>query len=231
MKNIKVGSGITEYEITRFDTPRENDEALKNAIRDLSAKWDQAGNAFELIISTDEQWAQAIAAGTVQTLKKADASAEIKRLAERMLRYINLARTDIQKGNAADAARWARMAGYISAQIDIKLEWEEKALSGERLSKTNSIKGKKGRESQQGGAEFGKALNVIYSRLAERKDALGDYELPGELWGRFYAELDEAHMNPNEYEKAGEKLYSLTGGKKITFEAFRKKLQRLRKQP
>lgn len=59
--------------------------------------------------------------------------------------------------------------------------------------------------------------------LSKRKDGLGDPLDPSELWPLLYAELDDAGLDPREDGDC----YRYDGGE-VTFEAFRKAIQRAR---
>ncbi len=218
VKRVKIGTGITAMDGVRYDMRDANDvRAFKDSMHARAANFNRVENGFERVIENDERWAKAVIEGKGETLPG------VEDLARQMLRYITIARADIRNGNAADAARWALKIGYLSAQVDIKLEWEKPALSGKRLSETNADKGRRGAKARWEG-EARDELAGIVTKLAMRCDEL-DYEDPIALWPRLYAEMDDAHLNPK--ESGGDK-YIFGDNEEITYEAFRKRIQRAR---
>lgn len=74
----------------------------------------------------------------------------------------------------------------------------------------------------------GKRAHVAAAEsLSKQMDQLGDPLEPGDLWPLLYAELDDAGLDPRE---DGDNCYRYDGGV-VTFEAFRKTIQRARQKP
>lgn len=91
-------------------------------------------------------------------------------------------------------------------------------------SATRSKQGKLGAEKTWAGK---RPLSEIVEALAKRKDCLGGPLEPSELWPMLYGNLDDAGLQPHECGKS----YKYDGGKEVTFEAFRKAIQRARQKP
>ena len=98
------------------------------------------------------------------------------------------------------------------------------SLSGEiEFSLSQGRKGTAGAEARwryQGG------IKQIIERLAVKRDALGDFLDPSELWTDFYSALEESHLNP--VEKANPRCYVWDDTNNIKYSAFRRRIQRIR---
>lgn len=68
------------------------------------------------------------------------------------------------------------------------------------------------------------ALASIINDLATRTDALGDWLPPAELWPELHSAMDSRGLGPVETTDA----YSYGDGEEITYEAFRRRIQRAR---
>lgn len=66
-------------------------------------------------------------------------------------------------------------------------------------------------------------VKAIIEKLALKKEWGGEFTRPRDLWPMFYARLDEARLSPRE----GEDVYFFDGGS-MTFDAFKKSLNRIR---
>lgn len=74
----------------------------------------------------------------------------------------------------------------------------------------------------------GSVVRTLASSLAGRRDELGDYLPPSELWPELYALMDRAHLSPTEEGNGKGAMihYDGDGGEPYTYEAFRKLIQR-----
>lgn len=71
-------------------------------------------------------------------------------------------------------------------------------------------------------------LAEIITQLARRRDELGDPLPPAELWDSLYGEMDDAGLAPRTTSN-GALNYEGDKGTALTYEAFRKRVIRLRK--
>lgn len=92
-------------------------------------------------------------------------------------------------------------------------------------SNTNSIKGSRG--AQVRWAEHEQITDIIKS-LAGKRDAIGDYYKPSDLWPEFYSMLDEKRLKPVERGKPLEQAVITYGNNEMRYETFRKHVQRNR---
>ena len=125
----------------------------------------------------------------------------------------------------------------IEAGRDIRPEWLalndawERCKDDYRLweySEDQSEKGKLGAQSRWGGDARDK-LSAIYAHLASKRDALGDYIEPRDLWPVLFDELGKADLEPSDPED-GVYHYEGDNGTPITYGAFRQAIARQRRK-
>jgi hypothetical protein len=122
-------------------------------------------------------------------------------------------------------------SGVVLGHTVTKAHVMPREESARKYSGTQSEKGKKGAAArwESNGAQV-KVKQIIES-LAPRRDWLGDFEPPNELWPVLFSEMDAASLNPVEAEaEAEDPTYEYAANQKIKYSAFRRRLQRLRKE-
>ena len=97
---------------------------------------------------------------------------------------------------------------------------------GHKYRERQSSSGQRGAKARWGGGEQ-EIVNTIIARLAKQKDGLGDPEPPFELWPQFFSALEDRGLRPHEAE-AGDAVTYGDHATRITFEAFRRHVQRAR---
>ena len=121
----------------------------------------------------------------------------------------------------------ARSMGLGGAHDASEFALEYSAFQGRKRWRHQRENASKAAQKRWGG-DGRDALDDIIRRLAARKDAMGDHEPPGELWDALYGELDDAGLSPRE---SADDAYRYDGdeGTPLTYEAFRKRISRLRR--
>ncbi|MFA7486747.1 MAG: hypothetical protein WCY72_01515 [Lysobacteraceae bacterium] len=109
------------------------------------------------------------------------------------------------------------------------VEWntDPDTILGEKERGRQSARGKLSAEVRAKNAPRGRAeLNSIVEKLAKRRDALGDYIPPSELWEPLYSEMDAEGLRPR--ESIDKVAYTYAAGAEYTFDAFKGQLRRIR---
>lgn len=227
MKKITRGTGITARDINVFEN-QEEQKADAYAFIEFFSKHE---NWFERIVSGIEPHVLHVTADfdSDSTIVEDDSEMDF---ALRIRSLIRTIRSAISKNDIDETARWSLQLGEVFAEVRIKYGWEKYALSGKRHSESQSEKGKKSAKLRWSGDDR-KALADIVIKLAKRKDAIGDYEPPSELWTLLYSQLEDNELNPSEHK--GDKIteYFYTYGqhmKKITYRNFCKQIERARQK-
>jgi hypothetical protein len=137
---------------------------------------------------------------------------------------LNICRAIHEHAEQFDSDPQARAA--CLAALAWKLHMTAAALYGEEiqpafLSVEQSKRGRAGAAKRWSESE---TVSEIINGLAERTDALGDHLKPKELWPEFFAELDARDLNPTEDRK----VIQFDGGGKISYDTFRRSIQRTR---
>jgi hypothetical protein len=99
---------------------------------------------------------------------------------------------------------------------------------GKKHSADQSVKGRKGAEARWSG-EDQEDLDSALHRLARRRDALGDWEEPSELWPDLVGTLPAASERNGSNLKNASVIYG-NDRNEFTYSAFRKRIARIRKQ-
>ena len=148
-----VGDGITAKKVTVYDGD-DIAPALTKGFRQFNEAWADAANPFEFRIREAERWAQSVlyAAGrpeaaivvesdnpvatvpgiprhrTVVISPNTDAP---ERYAVDVLTHARIIRGQIERGQAAEAARTAVNLGVMIGEMNMKWAWEDHALHGQ----------------------------------------------------------------------------------------------------
>lgn len=142
------------------------------------------------------------------------------------LRSLHQARDALSADNKESARRHLSEAreALSSAQIE---HMGRAAEIGTRRREQQSQRGQRG-ATQRWGGDGRDALAGIIERLASRKDAMGDYEPPADLWDALHGEMDDAGLSPRE---TADGAYRYAGDEQtpLTYDAFRKRINRHRK--
>lgn len=122
-------------------------------------------------------------------------------------------------------------AARIHALSEIYRLWQlganrPDAERGMAYSQSQAEKGSK-RAAQRWSGDAREEYDAATQRLAGMCDAWGDLLPPSDLWPHLFAELDSAGLNPTEPTEGTYEVSGLTNP--ITFEGFRKQIQRARK--
>lgn len=176
-------------------------------------------------------------------LKESWTADDIRLIAERLAvidsedHGLVLARWNLERARKArqlalrtrnNVARGTKLINYMLVILETarSIENVQTAETGRAYLARQADKSEKGWRSRWKGEERD-ALGDIISALARRRDELGDYMEPHELWTELYGELDDAGLAPKEHAAPDRYTYA-DGREKITYEAFRKRIQRLR---
>ena len=131
-------------------------------------------------------------------------------------------RTAIAQGDAVAAAAHALVLGDESFALVVRLYLLGNAIAGRAFREAQARRGKRGAAAKWRASA---GVDDLIKRLGRKRDELGDYLKPAELWTEMYAELEREKLRPKEL--AGPQ-YKFKGGG-ITYGAFSRRLQRLRR--
>lgn len=143
----------------------------------------------------------------------------------RSRRARKLALRSLERGRAE---RGGRLLEYVIRILEKGRRFEEhrESLENRRYRARQSDRGKQGGPNRWGG-DAREEYAAATQRLARMRDAWGEPVPPAELWPLLFAELDNADLAPAE---TAEGIYEVSGlTDPITFEGFRKQIQRARK--
>ncbi len=118
---------------------------------------------------------------------------------------------------------------------DLRFTWLKlhdawaRALEDYHLWETRTMAADKGRKGAEARWASKDDVQAAIKRVALRLDELGDYLQPVELWPQLYAELESAGFRDIKEKTVNGKAFYDLGSGSITYDAFRKQVQRLRK--
>lgn len=102
-------------------------------------------------------------------------------------------------------------------------------VEGEKYRNAQSERGKRSAEKRKNSVPVEREmLNSLVEKLAKRRDALGDYIPPSELWEPLFGEMDAEGLSPCLSINKG--AYTYSAGAEYTFDAFKSQVQRIRKK-
>ena len=130
----------------------------------------------------------------------------------------------LDHGNVNEARELSR---FLEKFLGLAMGRETRinAAIGIDYSSDQSGYGKKGAAVRWQGSEARQLVDELIRSLANQTDALGDYSTPRELWPVFYGEMDRHHLDPDE---AGPDEIRYGNSESIKFDAFRKRIERIR---
>lgn len=239
MKKITRGTGITERDINVFEN-QEEQKADAYACIELFSKHE---NWFERYIFMDgiETWVQQVTKDYVNKTGKVEGEMKYETIVEEdsELQYalgtrslIRRIRSAIERDDIDEAVQFSLQLGEKLTEIRFKFNWEKQALMGVSHSESQSEKGIKGADVRWSGDDR-KALADIVNKLAKRKDAIGDYEPPNELWTLLYSQLEDKGLCPIEHpsDRKTDASYNYGADKElIIYKTFCKQIERARKK-
>ncbi len=119
----------------------------------------------------------------------------------------------------------------LERQNAIVLAMEPHAAMGEKHSREQSQRGKKGAKKRWSDTEARNTVSEILTNLAAHTDELGDPLPPAEIWPELYSEMERENMAPREEGAANLKAsrYVYADQQVITYDAFRQRILRIRR--
>lgn len=125
-----IGSGITARDVAEIESATD--------FRAIADRWNRrrAGtNDFEAVIADTEAWARAVLkrARRAPNGRERGTDDTPENYAQRFLVRIRFIRDFIERGDSAQAARFAVELGHQIGQAALKFEWEPAALKGKKF--------------------------------------------------------------------------------------------------
>lgn len=197
------------------------------------APLDAATASVNDLIRPAEEWAMDVLgrAGIVPDGTLNGTADTEENYAQRFILYGKSIRGKISKGDSAGAVVDALLLGGFIRESQLKYKWENHVEKYDATKKVAAAKGALGAAARWAGDDRDN-LNEILKLLAKKRDALGGYLFPSELWPELLGDLGDARANPIEKNPSGklEDAFVIYGNDRneYTYDAFRRQINRIR---